>query len=145
MHINDSTDVMLAGKLSVNACVNVSEHAPYKKEMFPNTWWIWREQSAESGEKTQLTASAYLTAKDFVVCLNETFKISLIILWNVSHLSCQRLTGLLTASRGEWSFIFLLLLNWMIDEQTKADSCCKDIKNQRRCRRCFYSSLPNSA
>lgn len=26
---------MSAGKLSVNACVNVAEHAHYKKEMFP--------------------------------------------------------------------------------------------------------------
>lgn len=104
---------MSAGKLSVNACVNVAEHAHYKKEMFPKPDGsdVSRVLSQAKKKKKKVTASAHLTAKDFVVCLNETFKISLIILQNVSHSSCQSLTGLLTTSRGEWSFIFLLLLN----------------------------------
>lgn len=42
---------MSAGELSVNAYDNFAEHAHYKKEMFPKTWWVRCEQSAESGKK----------------------------------------------------------------------------------------------
>lgn len=121
--------VTSAGKLTVNACVNVTEHVHNNKDISKNLselmtgeWWIMQK-------KINITTSAHLTAKNFVVPLCETFKISVIILGDLSHSNCQSLASLLTTSRGDWFFIFLLLFYWMIEEQTKTDSYCKDNKN----------------
>lgn len=72
---------MSASELSVNACVDVAEHAHYKKKRcFQKANGSDVSRVLSQAKKKKVTASAHSTAKNFVVCLNETFKISLIIL-----------------------------------------------------------------